>query len=47
MYQCANGLRLNADVNGAFNILHKSNVVSLDGLYTRGEVDTPVGIRIA
>ena len=37
----------NADVNGALNILRKSNVVSLDGLYTRGEVDTPVRIRIA
>ena len=47
MYQCANGKCLNADVNGALNILRKSNVVSLDGLYTRGEVDTPVRIRIA
>lgn len=47
MYQCANGLCLNADVNGALNILRKSNVVSLEGLYSRGEVDTPVRIRIA
>lgn len=47
MYQCKNGKCLNADVNGALNILRKSNVVSLDGLYTRGEVDTPVRIRIA
>ena len=47
MYQCANGKCLNADVNGALNILRKSNVVSLDALYTRGEVDTPVRIRIA
>ena len=47
MYQCANGKCLNADVNGALNILRKSNVVSLEGLYTRGEVDTPVRIRIA
>ena len=47
IYQCANGKCLNADVNGALNILRKSNVVSLDGLYTRGEVDTPVRIRIA
>ena len=38
---------LNADVNGALNILRKSNVVSLEGLYGRGEVDTPVRIRIA
>ena len=47
IYQCANGKCLNADVNGALNILRKSNVVSLDGLYIRGEVDTPVRIRIA
>ena len=47
MYQCANGKCLNADINGALNILKKSNVVSLEGLYTRGEVDTPIRIRIA
>ncbi|MDO5336110.1 MAG: hypothetical protein Q4E89_01430 [Eubacteriales bacterium] len=47
MYQCANGKCLNADVNGALNILRKSKVVSLEGLYNRGEVDTPVRIRIA
>ena len=47
MYQCSNGKRLNADINGALNILRKSNVVSLNGLYTRGDVDTPVRIRIA
>jgi IS605 OrfB family transposase len=47
MYQCKNGKCLNADINGALNILRKSNVVSLDGLYARGEVDTPVRIRIA
>jgi IS605 OrfB family transposase len=47
MYQCSNGKCLNADVNGALNILRKSNVVSLEGLYARGEVDTPVRIRIA
>lgn len=46
MYQCANGKTLNADVNGALNILRKSNVVSLKTLYTRGEVDTPIRIRI-
>ena len=38
---------LNADVNGALNILRKSNVVDLEALYSRGEVDTPVRIRIA
>lgn len=46
MYQCANGKCLNADVNGALNIMRKSNVVSLNTLYGRGEVDTPVRIRI-
>ena len=29
------------------SILRKSKVVSLEGLYNRGEVDTPVRIRIA
>ena len=47
MYQCANGKCLNADVNGALNIMRKSNVVSLNTLYARGEVDTPIRIRIA
>ena len=47
MYKRNNGKQLNADVNGALNILRKSNVVSLDALYSRGEVDTPVRIRVA
>ncbi len=47
LYQSANGKTLNADVNGALNIMRKSNVVSLNALYTRGEVDTPVRIRVA
>lgn len=47
MYQSADGKTLNADVNGALNIMRKSNVVDLTVLYTRGEVDTPVRIRIA
>jgi len=38
---------LNADVNGALNILPKSNVASLVALYARGEADTPVRVRIA
>ena len=46
MYRTSDGTLLNADVNGALNILRKSNVVSLEALYTRGEVDTPVRIRI-
>ena len=47
MYRTASGRLINADVNGALNILKKSNVVSPRALYSRGEVDTPVRIRIA
>lgn len=47
LYQCSDGRLLNADVNGALNILRKSKVVSLNTLYNRGELDTPVRIRIA
>ena len=47
LYRTANGKLLNADVNGALNILRKSSVVSLDTLYGSGEVDTPVRIRVA
>ncbi|SFL03068.1 transposase, IS605 OrfB family, central region [Lachnospiraceae bacterium KH1T2] len=46
-YKTASGKTFNADVNGALNILRKSSVVDLDILYGRGEVDTPVRIRIA
>ena len=47
LYQTSKGYILNADVNGALNILRKSNVVDMNILYSRGEVDTPVRIRIA
>ena len=47
LYRTKDGRILNADINGALNILRKSNVVSLEALYSRGEVDTPVRIRIA
>lgn len=47
LYRTAGGYSFNADVNGALNILKKSNVVSLNALYDRGGVDTPVRIRIA
>ena len=47
MYQCLNGKCFNADVNGALNILRKSRVVDINILYSRGEVDTPIRIRIA
>ena len=46
LYQTSSGRLLNADVNGALNRLRKSNVVSLDGLYSRGELNTPVRIRV-
>ena len=47
LYRTTTGKTLNADVNGALNILRKSSVVALSGLYSRGEVATPVRIRIA
>ena len=47
LYKTASGYTFNADVNGALNILRKSSVVSLQALYGRGEVDTPVRIRVA
>ena len=47
LYKTANGNLLNADVNGALNILSKSKVVDLTVLYSRGELDTPIRIRVA
>ena len=47
LYQTANGKTLNADINGALNIMRKSSVVDMSILYGRGEVDTPIRIRIA
>lgn len=47
LYKTASGKIFNADVNGALNIMRKSSVVSLTTLYGRGEVDTPIRIRIA
>ena len=47
LYKTADGRTFNADINGALNIMRKSNVVDLGILYARGEVDTPVRIRIA
>ena len=46
LYQTSKGMYLNADVNGALNILKKSNVVSLSALYARGQVDSPLRIRL-
>ena len=47
LYQTSKGYIFNADVNGALNILRKSNVADLEVLYSRGAVDTPERIRIA
>ena len=46
-YKTASGKTINADVNGALNIMRKSSVVDVNILYGRGEVDTPVRIRSA
>lgn len=37
---------LNADSNDALNILKKNEVVDLEVLYNRGELDIPVRLRI-
>lgn len=47
VYKNHAGKKYHADINGALNIMRKSNIVSLDALYARGDVDTPVRIRIA
>ena len=47
LYRSMNGILLNADVNGALNILRKSNVVSLEALYSRGVLNPPSRIRVA
>lgn len=46
LYRTAKGYTFNADCNGALNILSKSKVVDLAVLYSRGELDTPVRIRV-
>ena len=47
MYKTKDGITFNADVNGALNIMRKSRVVDMNILYSRGEVDTPIRIRVA
>lgn len=47
LYKTASGKTINADVNGALNIMRKSRVVDINILYSRGEVDTPIRIRVA
>ena len=46
LYKTSTGALINADINGALNILKKSNVVGLTALYSRGAVDTPQRIRL-
>ena len=46
LYKTATNKMINADINGALNILRKSSVVDLSVLYSSGEVATPVRIRI-
>ena len=46
LYKTSNGMSINADINGALNILKKSSVVSLTTLYSRGQVDSPLRIRL-
>jgi len=46
LYKTSTNQYLNADINGALNILKKSSVVSLTALYSRGHVDSPLRIRL-
>ncbi|MBQ6335136.1 MAG: transposase [Erysipelotrichaceae bacterium] len=46
LYQTSKGMRINADVNGALNILKKSSVADINVLYGRGQVDSPLRIRL-
>jgi len=46
LYQTSAGELINADCNGALNILRKSKVVDLSVLYNRGELNTPKRIRV-
>ncbi|PHI16592.1 transposase [Fusobacterium polymorphum] len=46
LYQTSVGKLINADCNGALNILRKSKVVDLNILYNRGELNTPKRIRV-
>ena len=45
-YKTATGIVLNADVNGALNILRKCSLISLTALQDRGCVNQPRRIRI-
>jgi len=45
-YKCFNGVKLNADQNGALNIMRKSNLVDLTVLQNSGCLAQPLRIRI-
>lgn len=47
LYQTSKGKLINADVNGALNILRKSNLTDLSVLQSRGAVYPPLRIRIS
>jgi transposase len=47
LYRTSNDVLVNADINAALNIMRKSNAVDIKILCARGEVDTPVRIRVA
>ena len=47
LYETANGKTFDADISGALNIMCKSSTVAMNILYGKGEVDTPIRIRIA
>lgn len=47
LYQTKHGTLINADVNGALNIMRKSKLTDLSVLQCRGEVITPTRIRLS
>ena len=46
LYKTADGRQLNADVNGALNIMRKSNVVDMNILYSRGKNKGSLSIHV-
>ena len=46
LYKTSTGYKFNADVNGALNILRKSKLIDLSALQGRGDVNTPLRIRV-
>lgn len=46
LYRTSNGYELNADINGALNILRKSNLLDMSILQARGSLARPSRIRI-